>query len=239
MTGIQTMKKNQDGFSVIEILLVLGIIMVISGASVFYLSAHQKLYKTDDQTLVIIDFLQEARQRSLTQRETMRVEIDIIDNSIRLIDENTTATENDDAVLKEHNLYLPNDVRMDRRPNEISDNPPEPLPVSTAVFSPSVYPSSGAHRVCTFRFQSNGTILDAGNNATGNNASIAGATLHIWQPDKTNNDQSTVARAITLIGSTGSIRLWEYDRASTQTNKWKDSRRISSYGGQSGGTTGN
>jgi type II secretory pathway pseudopilin PulG len=67
------MKNNQDGFSVIEILIVLGIIMVISGASVFYLSGHQKAYKTDDQTLIVIDFLQEARQRSLTRAKTLTI----------------------------------------------------------------------------------------------------------------------------------------------------------------------
>lgn len=232
------MEKKQKGFSIIELIIVLAVLMVLVGVSFFYLSAHQKLYKPDDQSLIIIDFLQEARQRSLTQRETLRVEIDTTDNVIRLIDENASDTETDDNVLKENFLYFPNDVRMDRRPLEIENNPPEPLPVSNAAFSPSVYPPSGTNTVCTFRFQSNGTVVDAGNNATGNNASVAGATLHIWQPDVTNNNQSTIARAITIIGSTGSIRLWEYDRASTQANKWRDSRRIGGYGGQVGGLSG-
>lgn len=233
------MKKNQEGFSIIELMMVLVIITILSGASIFYLSGHQKIYKTDDQSLIIIDLLQEARQRSLTQRETMRVEIDTTENVVRLIDENGSNTETDDILLKEHFLYLPNDVRMDRRPSEISVNPPETLSVGNAVFAPSVYPPSGTHTVCTFRFQSNGTVVDAGNSATGSNSSIAGVTLHIWQPDQANNNQSTNARAVTIIGSTGSIRLWEYDRASTQTVKWKDSRRISGYGGQTTGTTGN
>jgi hypothetical protein len=39
-----------------------------------------------------------------------------------------------------------------------------------------------------------------------------------------------------VVGSIGSIRLWEYDSGMTGVNKWRDSRRYGTYGG---GTTGN
>ena len=112
--------NGQDGYSLIEILIVLTIILILGSAAAFYLSAHQKLYKTDDQSLLLADILQEARQRSLTQRETMRVEIDITDNAVRLINEKTPATSDDDEVLRELALYFPNDVRMDARAGNIT-----------------------------------------------------------------------------------------------------------------------
>ncbi len=83
------------GFSLIELLIVLTLIMIMSGVSFFYFNTYQRLYKPDDQSLQIVDILQEARQHALTQRETIRVEVDITVNVVRLIDENTPITAND------------------------------------------------------------------------------------------------------------------------------------------------
>ncbi|MEO6587960.1 MAG: prepilin-type N-terminal cleavage/methylation domain-containing protein [Pyrinomonadaceae bacterium] len=222
---------KQKGFSLIEVLVVLTLILSVGATASYYLNGHKKLYKTDDQTLLIADLLQEARQRSLTQRETMRVEIDLTENHIRLIDENKVRTSDDDVVLRILPVYFPNEVRIDRRAANIGYNPPEPLPVPTAAFLPSVYPSSTTHQVCTLRFQSDGTVVDAGTNSTGTGAVISGVTIHIWQPNGDNPDESSIARALTVIGSTGSVKLWEFDPSFPNDNKWKDSRRAGSYGG--------
>lgn len=223
--------RVENGFSLIEVLIVLTLIMLVGLSASFYLSSHKRLYKIDDQTLLLTDILQEARQRSLTQRETMRVEVDLTENRVRLIDENGVATADDDVVLRTLPLYFPNDVRMDRRPNNIANNPPEPLPVASAVFAPSVYPSSATHQVCTLRFLNNGTVTNGGNNATGNGATPMGFTLHVWQPKTDDPNVSTQSRALTVIGSTGSIRVWEFDENLTTVNKWRDSRRVGSYAG--------
>lgn len=222
---------EQKGFSLVEILVVFTLILILGGTASYYLNNQKKLYKTDDETLLVADILQEARQRSLSQRETMRVEIDLTENHIRLIDENTVATAADDEVLKILPVYFPNEVRLDRRANNIGYNPPEPLPVPNAVFLPSIYPSSATHQVCTLRFLSNGTVVNGGNNATGNGAIVNGMTIHIWQPKPENPNEFFIARSLTVIGSTGSVRLWEFDPLFPNTNKWKDSRRAGSYGG--------
>jgi prepilin-type N-terminal cleavage/methylation domain-containing protein len=223
------------GFSIIELLLVLAIITILSGFSLFYLSGHRTLYRPDEQALKIIDILQEARQRSLTQRETIRVEIDLTANIVRLIDENQPNTAGDDSVIRSMVLLPPNEVKINSRPPDITTSPIESIPVPIAQFRPSIYPLSATHNVCTFRFQRNGTVVDQGTDAIGSNASIAGATLFIWSPKLNAPSASEIARAITIIGSTGSVRYWEYDRKLTQTNKWKDSRRFSVYSGQTGG----
>ena len=225
---------NIEGFSLIELLIVLTMIVILSGVAFFYLTSTQRLYKPDDQSLQIVDILQEARQRSLTQRETIRVEIDTTANKVRLIDENSQnlpATTNDDVLIRQVPL-LPNaEVRVNRSPDNITYNPPEPLPASTAIYAQSTYPLSVNNQVCTMRFLSGGTVVDAGTNSLGAGAVTRGVTLHVWSPKATNPNEYDVARAITVIGSTGSIRLWEFNPASVETNKWQDSRRTSGFGG--------
>lgn len=227
------------GFSLLELLIVITIIFILSGISLFFLSSHQRLFKPDEQTTRVVDILQEARQRSLTQRETMRVEINLTDGMIRLIDENQTSTVEDDKIVREAVLLSPTDVKMRVRPPDITTNPTEPLPVPTAEFKPSIYPSSALDDVCTIRFLRNGTVVNEGTDATGTNANMTGLTLFIWSPKKDNPNESEIARAITVVGATGSIRLWEYDRSAGDANKWKDSRRTGTFGGQTTGANTN
>ncbi len=224
-----------DGFSLLELLIVMVLLSILTTMSFIYLNTAKEIYNSDNQALSIIDILQEARQRSLTQRETLRVELDLTDNVIRLIDENKPNVAADDIQLKEVRLLPVKNVRIDQRPSQIDDNPPEEFPVPSAYFVQSIYPGSLAHDVCTIRFQSNGKVVDQGTNEVGANALSTGLTIHIWSPKKTNEDESDIARAITIIGSTGAIRLWEHDKSMTTDNKWKDTRRTSSYGGQTSG----
>lgn len=217
------------GFSMVELLIVLAIIFILSTVSLFYLSGHQKLYRPDEESLTIIDLLQEGRQRSLTQRETMRVEIDLTDNLIRLIDENQPNDAGDDRIIKISVLLPQTDVKLNSRPPDISTDPPESLSVPIAQFKPSIYPPSSSHNVCTFRFLRNGTVVNEGTDAIGSNATISGLTLFVWSPKTNNSNASEIARAITVIGATGGVRYWEYNRNVTTTNKWEDSRRSGIY----------
>lgn len=227
------------GFSIVELLIVLTVITILLGISLFYLSGHERLFRPDEQALKIIDVFQEARQRSLTQRETMRVEIDMTDNAVRLIDENQPQTAEDDRIVRSLVLEPQAEVRINSRPPDITSNPSEIMPVPIAQFRPSVYPASVAHEVCTFRFQRNGSVVNEGTDSVGSNATTTGLTLFIWSPKKNSTTASEIARAITVIGATGSVRFWEYDRNLSGANKWKDSRRASIYGGQTTGSNGN
>ncbi|MBK7706287.1 MAG: prepilin-type N-terminal cleavage/methylation domain-containing protein [Acidobacteria bacterium] len=224
------------GFSLVELMIVMVTILILSGFSVFYLSGHQRLFRPDEQSLRIVDALQEARQRSLTQRETMRVEIDVTDGLVRLIDENSPTTADDDIVIRSTELFSASDVRLGLRPSDISTNPEESLPVPAADFRPSLHPGSLTHYVCTLRFLRNGSVSNQGSDAIGTNSTATGSTIFIWSPKKDAPNESDIARAITIVGATGSVRYWEYDRALASTNKWKDTRRSGAYGG---GQTGN
>ncbi|MBC7900954.1 MAG: hypothetical protein H7070_12985 [Saprospiraceae bacterium] len=230
-------KCSSSGFSVIELILVVAVIFVLSSISLFYATAHQKLYKPDEQALLITDLLQEARQRSLTQRETMRVEINRDANSVTLIDENTTMNGglpddvDNDQIVRSIRLLTSDQVTVGSAPGQIGYNPPEPTPVDTCVFNISVYPTSIAQSVCTIRFRpfsgesGQAAIVDAGTNPLGTDANPISVTIHVWSPSTATPTNSDISRAITIIGATASIRLWEFDENLTTTNKWKNSRR--------------
>lgn len=227
-----TSKNNSAaGFSMIELIIVIVVISIMTAVSMVYLNSSQRLYKPDAEALKIIDIFQEARQRSLTQRRTMRVEIDMDDKVIRLINEEDPATATDDALIRTMALLPASEITIDKRPFNITDNPPEPFPAPHANFYISHYPNSVGHRVCTIRFQSTGTVVNAGSDATGTGATPTGVALFIWAPDQQTVTNSDIARAITIIGTTGSVRLWEYDKQASTANKWKDSRRTSGFGG--------
>ena len=219
------------GFSLVELLIVLTVITILTGISLFYLSSHQALYRPDEQALKIIDMLQEARQRSLTQREAMRVEIDLTDNIVRLIDENGPNSAEDDTEIRAAVLLSPAEVKIDRRPPDITTDPAESLPVPIAQFKASLHPLSGGNNVCTFRFLRNGTVVNDGTDSVGTNATTTGATIFVWSPKKDEPNESNIARAITVVGASGSVRYWEYNRSLSETNILKDSRRSVIYGG--------
>jgi Tfp pilus assembly protein FimT len=223
---------HESGFSVLELLAVVSVIAIMGTMVLFYATAHKKAFQPDEEALQLADMLQEGRQRALTERRAMRVEINLTTNTARLYDENRDATvATDDVLLRAVTLFAANNVRVDTRPSEIGYNPPESLPVNNAVFRASVYTPSLGQNVCTIRFLANGTAVDAGTNAVGAGAVPTGLTLHIWSPNKRDPSQSDIARSLTVLGATGVVRLWEFDHSSTATNKWEDSRRSSSYGG--------
>lgn len=224
-----TARDGESGFSLIELLVVMAILLIIGFALTFYLTAHQTLYRPDDQTLLIADILQEARQRSLTQVEPMRVQVNADRNSVSLWDENSTATVDDDVLLRQITMFLPSEVTVGTRPSNVDSVPPELLPAPEAVFVPSVYPASVSERVCTMRFMPNGTVVNQGTSATGTGAVVTGTSLFVWAPNRQNANNSDIARALTVIGATGTIRAWEYDHDAPAAERWRDSRRSGSY----------
>jgi prepilin-type N-terminal cleavage/methylation domain-containing protein len=231
-------RVSEQGFSLLELLAVVVVILILTAVSLIYLSGTRKLYNTDEQALQLIDLIQEGRQRALTQRETLRVEVDLTSNTARLINEknnddgSTTAVATDDILLRQVKLFATANVRLDMRPNNVSTAPPENIPAPTAVFAGSLHPLSAGHNVATFRFMPDGSVRNAGTNPVGLNSVPTGSTLYVWKPKASNNNEADLTKAITIIGSTGSVRMWDFALAPDGTSYWKDSRR-SGYGNPS------
>lgn len=210
-------RRAESGASVVELLIVVSLITIMVAFTLFSAMGHKTAYKTDDQTLRIIDVLRAASLRAVTQRQTIRVEINLTTNKVNLIDENTPSIASDDVLVKSLNLEGVTDVKLSTKPLNVTPLPPSPSNFPQAVFAPSVHPSSTSNNVCTLRFNRNGTVTNAGTNSLGANAAITSTTLFVWPPlptDATRARTQNSVRAITIFGPSGNIRLWKFDGTS-------------------------
>ena len=203
-------KRPHSGFSVVELLTVVAILLIVSAISIPYIFSYKQKYQSEDQTLKIIDIMQEAKQMALTRRRTFRFEIDLTDNNMLVIDENAAGAA-DDAVIKAIPLIAPEQVRVDTKPTVVAK--PNPPTLNDAVFAvDSIGHLAGGmtvngHNVWAARFRGDGSVVNAGNNPIS-------ANLYLWPPTSPGSPDARVlgeVRAITLFGGSGALRYWRYD----------------------------
>ncbi len=201
-------KGKAKGFSVVELLVVLGIIAIMAAISIPYLVNYKKGYRSEDQTFKIIDLMRETGQLALQKRRTFRFEIDLTDNEVLIIDENGTAA---DAMIKRVPLEMTKEVRVDMIPVGVTKpNPPNYTDISFAVDTLGHLEGSTTvtgHNVWAARFRSDGSVVNAANNPIS-------ANIYIWPPQtpgSTTPRNKTEVRAITIFGGSGAIRYWKHN----------------------------
>lgn len=208
--GLFKKRRSESGFSIIELVIVLVIIAILSAISLPYIYSYKKLYKSEDQSLKVMDLMREAAQLALTRRRTMRLEIDLTANALLIIDENGAAP---NTLIKSIPLELPREVRMDIIPaGVVKPNPPN---YTDAAYSADAtgHLVGGAtvvgNTVWAVRFKSDGSAV----NAAGIPIS---ANIYVWPPvtvGSTTPRNTKEIRAITMFGGSGAIRYWKYDGA--------------------------
>lgn len=200
--SVRVSRHSEAGFSLVEILVVLAIMTILLVFAVFSLTGHKTLYRTDDETLRIINVLREASQLALTQRQPMRVELDATNKTIRIVDENLS-TSTDDKEVRKVFLEKAAIIRVDTAPAGVSK--PDPPNYPNAAFA-------GTPKVWKVWFRRDGTVTD--NAAT---PAITSSTIYIWEPSASDNTQAKdkkLVRCITIFGTTGGIRLWKHNGTS-------------------------
>jgi prepilin-type N-terminal cleavage/methylation domain-containing protein len=202
---------DNRGFSIIELLIVVLIIAIMSVATIIVFGS-KNLYYADHQAYLLMDAFKEARQRALTQQETIRVEVSKEKREIRVINENEPGNAGDDQIIKRIPLADVIDLTFHIPPANITAGPVEPTPVPTAEFESSLHPLSQSETVATLRFLKNGNVVNEGSNAVGDNSIVTGATFYFWKPkvtDGTITNKGVVVRAITVLGSSGNSGYWK------------------------------
>ena len=179
----------------LELLVVLAIIVIMVAVTVPSFVKMQRSYATDDAAGQVIDFLRSAYERSLTQRQVMRVRIDRGAGTVQLIDEESAASPTDDTVVRSESLTPSSTVTI-AKPTSQPDLP-SPYNFTQAAFASNVW---------EIRFRSDGVAI----NASGRPQS---ATLFFYTPragTPAATDDTGLVRAVSVFGPTGSIKLWGY-----------------------------
>ncbi len=197
------MRKSASGFSVLELLVVVAVVAVMSAIAVFSLNNLFK-YATDSQSRKIVDIFDEARQKALNQRTIFRVEINKTKNRILLIDENSSSTAVDDAIVK--SVPIDSEVVIGTKPSNVSTNPSATSPIPILTYQTSNYPLSNGDQKITLRFRRNGQVIDAGTDSIGTGSLVTGATVFLYAA-KQGATTPTDVRAITVLGTTGDASM--------------------------------
>jgi len=214
--GIDVARHHEmSGFSMIELVIVLVIVLIMSAISIPYIYNYQKRYKSEDQALKVMDFMREANQLALNKRRTIRLEIDLTDNKLLLIDEKG-ASATDDELIKAIPLETTGEVRMDQIPTGVTKPNPPNYNDATFVTDTIGHKRAGVsvtgHNVWAARFRRDGSVVNS-------SGTLISANLYIWAPLAAGNNNprdKKEVRAITMFGGSGAVRYWKHNGTTFQ-----------------------
>jgi prepilin-type N-terminal cleavage/methylation domain-containing protein len=209
-------KSNQKGVSLVELIFVLVITGIITGIAVVSYSSARK-YAADDQARKIVDLLDEARQKSLNQRNTMRVEINKTKSIVTLIDENTPAVATDDKIIR--SIPFSSNATIGAAPNNVSAGPTATSPIPVPAYTTSTYPLSSGDQKITLRFKRDGQVVDAGTDSVGAGSAVTGATIYVYSTTASGTNPDVV-RAITVLGSSGDTAIYKCQVTGSSCGAW-------------------
>ena len=202
----KNLRVSERGFSLIELMIVVILISAIITFAIMSTPSKQ-LFAADNQAFAIMDILQEARQRALTQGSTFRVELNDSKKEIRLIDENYTLNAADDEIIKVS--YFDSATTVGTKPANVSVAggvaPQSNAPIPEVQYVQTTYPLSANDKVQTLRFLKSGEVVDDGTDNQGDGAVTNGATIYVYNGAK--GSKSSVVRAITVSGVTAATEL--------------------------------
>ncbi len=173
---------RQDGFSLLEALVVAGVVGLIGAMVVPVTTGMIARAKADGSTLAAVTALQSARNRAVAERRNFQLFFDQSGHKIRIqrIEPNGAAT-----VIS--NLNLENGLKFEKFSS---------LPDTPDLFgNDTVVDFEGT---APLMFTSDGTLID-------DNGDVVNGTVFLGVPQ-----QKATAQAITFFGPTGLIRTWRW-----------------------------
>jgi type II secretory pathway pseudopilin PulG len=180
--------RDSSGFSLVEVIVILGIMGVLMTMAALQVSQSQPMMKSDGAMRVVLAQLNSARELAITQRRYMRIAFTVNGNQLTISREEVPA-----ALTLMATIYLEGNVRF--------------TVVTGVIDTPDAFgQASGVDfgSATQIRFATDGTLIDQNGNSLN-------GTIFLSVPGVTRS-----ARAVTVLGSTGRVRGYRFDGATWQ-----------------------
>jgi prepilin-type N-terminal cleavage/methylation domain-containing protein len=198
--------RSLRGYSIIETLMVMALIGVLSALAVPQLIAERRLTRSVGVTREILSQMRQARQLALSQRQSFTFQYNNTTKRISIIDHNS----NLGAGLFADPAY-PNtatSTTLSSTPlaaggldsSEFTYGIPTGLP--TNALGDGIIMTGLTNNQLNVTFQPDGSVIDASGNPTG-------MAMFIYN----NRAARGTASAISVMGASGRIKIWRYDRS--------------------------
>ena len=187
-------RTGEGGYSLIEMMLVVGILGVLAAAAVVQIGTTSAAMKGDGAMRVVRSQLNQAQQMSITQRRYMRVTFDSTSNQVSIVREEVAGTTTTlSSVPFEGGAQFMLTTGLPDTPDAFGKT------AATAFTSPQGTFASATGSTSVAKFAPDGTLVDW-------NGQLTNGTVFTALPQS-----SLSARAVTVLGSTGRVRAYRWN----------------------------
>lgn len=176
-------QRDQRGFTLIEIMMVIAILATVAGIAVGISPAMIREAKADSSIEQAVDVFRSAREVAISQRRNVMIQF-IGNNALRTVRQNIPGPGT--TILR--TVQLENRMQFMKTPG---------LPDTPDLFGNAQAVNFGP--TAQWMFTSEGTFVD-------NSGDILNGTLFLGIPDQINS-----ARAVSVFGATALIRVWSWN----------------------------
>lgn len=199
-------RSAQYGYSLVETLIVVTMIGVLTAFAVPQIIAERRLTRSIGVTREILSQLRQARQLAMSQRQSVSFQYDNAIKQISIIDHNS----NLGPLLLTDPSYPNNAGRVvvSRTPLATGGLDSAEITVGIPAGVPSVPLGDGismsalVNNQLNVTFQPDGSVIDL-------NGNPVGYALFLYN----NRAARDTASAISVVGASGRIKIWRYDRS--------------------------
>jgi prepilin-type N-terminal cleavage/methylation domain-containing protein len=198
--------RGRGGYSLLELLIVVAMITVLSALAIPQMVAQRRVSRSLGVTREILSQLRHARQMAMSQRQAVTFQYDDTLKQICMIDHNNNPGGAIYAAAGYPNTVGSRVINITPLAtggllrSEITYGIPSGLPLGPLGDGISMTPLFNNQINVTF--QPDGSVIDAGGNPVG----VAVFIYNSVTPQGT-------AAAISVVGASGRIKIWRYDRS--------------------------